>query len=95
VALLIMGEIPTTAEQYDQIDARLGITDGNLPNGLISHVAAPKGSGMLVVDVWESQETFEAFIQNQLMPAVQALGLELEGQEPTVLQVHNMFLQKG
>jgi hypothetical protein len=96
MALLIRGEIPATADQYDQINRQLGVSDGNLPEGLISHVAAgpTDGGGMEIVDVWESQQAFDAFIQNQLMPAVQALGFELQGQEPTVLEVHNMFTRR-
>ena len=40
MALLIRGEIPATADQYDQIQRQLGLSEGNLPEGLISHVAA-------------------------------------------------------
>src|SRR5207249_3873176 len=54
MAILIMGEIPANSDQYDQISRQMGISDDNLPEGLISHVAGPTDGGMEVVDVWES-----------------------------------------
>ena len=47
------------------------------PPGRLSHVAARKGTGYLIVDVWESQEAFDKFFQEKLGQALQEAGLAL------------------
>jgi hypothetical protein len=44
------------------------------PSGIISHVAGFTSDGMYVVDVWESQQDFDAFADTRLMPAFEAVG---------------------
>ena len=63
-----------TPEQYDKMAAKLD-WEGNPPDGGIQHVAWFDEGGMNVVDVWESEEAFNSFIQSQVMPAVQELGI--------------------
>jgi hypothetical protein len=60
-------------EQYDQAVVSLqrgGITG----EGRIFHVAGPTEEGWWVVDVWESQEAFDKFIQ-KLGPVLQEVGM--------------------
>jgi hypothetical protein len=63
-----------TPEQYDRMREKLD-WENNLPDDGIQHVAWFDDRGMNVVDVWESEEQFNAFIQKQVMPAVQDLGI--------------------
>ena len=37
---------------------------------------------------------FDRFIENQLMPALQALGMSMDGEEPRIVQVHNTFVAR-
>jgi hypothetical protein len=55
---------------------------------LISHVAGPTDDGFLIVDVWESVETFERFFEDG-MGAARADGIEPPEIEPRVAPVHN------
>ena len=57
------------------------------PAGIISHVAGTTEQGWCVVDVWESQEKFDAFMQRRLGPAMGKAGLP----EPqvTAVEVYN------
>jgi hypothetical protein len=57
------------------------------PAGIISHVAGATERGWCVVDVWESQEKFDAFMQGRLGPAMGRAGLP----EPqvTAFEVYN------
>lgn len=45
------------------------------PTGIIAHYAGPTEKGWCVVDVWESQERFDAFMQARLGPAMGKAGL--------------------
>jgi hypothetical protein len=77
-----------TAQQYDQIMAKLNDAGASAPDGRLYHVASPKGNGWLVVDVWESPEKLQAFAQT-LMPIVQSVGVTPP--TPEVLPAHNII----
>jgi hypothetical protein len=63
-----------TLDQYHQVNADLGITNGNLPDGLVFHWIADDGTGLRITDVWETKEQFDGFAAN-LGPAFAAVGL--------------------
>lgn len=56
-------------EQYEE--AR-GMVDweGDVPDGAVFHVAWLADDGFRVVDVWESAEQFDRFVNERLMPVV-------------------------
>jgi len=90
---MMMAELPgATPVMYDQVNDRLGIDAANLPEGLISHHAGSTEGGMLIVDVWESQEAFERFSNERAGPVFEQLGIPPV--EPRVLPVHNL-IEKG
>ncbi len=62
-----------TAHQYDQLIKELEEAGAGSPEGRLYHVACSKGSGYLVVDVWESGDQLEQFSQT-LVPIIQKLG---------------------
>jgi hypothetical protein len=97
MAILMLMELDgATTDDYDAVNDAIGIHEGNLPDGLISHAVGPTedGKGLLIADVWESPEQLEAFIQNQVGPAMQKVGLESDAQ-PRVHPVHNHFQGSG
>ena len=68
-------------ELYDAVTAKLGVED-DPPAGMIVHTAIDKGdAGMRIVDIWESQQAFETFRDERLLPAIQAV-LSEQGVEP-------------
>jgi heme-degrading monooxygenase HmoA len=82
-----------TLEQYEQVNAIMGIAgDDTAPDGLIQHVAADTGDGIVVVDVWESEEKLNRFFEERLGAALAQAGLE-SGQ-PEILRLHN-FIPRG
>jgi|SRR6266545_8370656 len=63
----------STPEIYDAVAAKLDV-ENDPPAGMIVHTAsAMEGGGVRIVDVWESQEAFEKFRDERLMPALQAV----------------------
>lgn len=74
MAVAVTIDIPGgTEQQYDQITATL-FPDGKLPDGWLVHLAGPTADGWRVVNVVPSQEQFEAFARDQLLPAAQQAG---------------------
>lgn len=78
-----------TTEQYDQVIEKMGLggPDPAPPPGSIFHWAAQSGDGLRVVDVWESQEIFDKFAQEQIVPFSKEVGMP----EPKIqaYDVHN------
>ena len=59
-----------TAEQYQAVlDA--AHPGGRLPAGQSYHVAGPTEGGWLIAAVWDSEQSFEKFVSETLMPALQ------------------------
>jgi hypothetical protein len=78
-----------TTDQYDQILNRMGLTPGgSTPPGAISHWVAKTEDGLRVVDVWESQEAFDSYAQEKIMPYSRDAGIE-GMPETTFYEVHS------
>jgi hypothetical protein len=71
---LIMTFPGVTEAQYYAVLEQLDL-GGRLPHGGISHAAGPIEGGWRVVDVWESEETFETFFREKLEQAMQNAGV--------------------
>jgi hypothetical protein len=69
-----------TAETYEKI-REIAKWDTDPPKGFLFHVASFSDSAAHMVDVWESAEHFQNFVQERIMPAVQQVGL---GGQPEV-----------
>ena len=75
-----------TAEQYDEV-VRLLDEKGQLsPDGQDYHVCFGTDGELLVSEIWDSQEQFEAYGEH-LMPVLEQVGIDPG--EPTILEVHN------
>ncbi|MCH8108054.1 MAG: hypothetical protein IIB30_06825 [Chloroflexi bacterium] len=77
-----------TQEQYDQVIKNLDASGLGAPNGRLHHVASASGNGILIVDVWESEETLGKFSEG-LIPMLVAAGVTPV--EPRILQIHNII----
>ena len=79
MAVALLMEFPmATQANYDKIMENLGMErygTQDLPEGLICHVAFPAEKGWMVVDVWDSREDFDRFLQERLMSAVTRAGM--------------------
>ena len=77
-----------TPEKYDEAIGRLEAADAGAPAGRLYHVALETDGQIQVFDVWDSQESFDAFGET-LVPIMTALGAD-PGQ-PMVSKVHNII----
>jgi hypothetical protein len=76
-------------EQYDQVREKVDWEETPAEGGLI-HVATFGDDGLRIVDVWRSAEHWERFLQDRLMPAVAAIGIEGQPQV-TMAEVYNLW----
>jgi hypothetical protein len=74
---------------YDETLSKLEAAGAGSPPGRIYHVALESGGLIQVFDVWESQESFEAFGAT-LVPIMQGAGIDPG--EPMVATVHNTIV---
>ena len=94
MAITMTIEFPATPEQYDSVEEKIEVGT-NPPDGLIIHTAAQVGDNMRVVDVWESEEAFNSFNDQTLMPAVtEVMGAPPPDTTPTppeIRKLHNVI----
>lgn len=81
-----------TKEQYEASIAAVHPSDGSLPAGQIFHAAGASPGGWTIMAVHDSQESWERFRDDILMPAMQQGiegGFTTPPQETTV-EVHKL-----
>ena len=90
MAVVMRMEWPeVTREQYDAAVELVG-WERDVPRGAIHHVSFFDEGGFKVVDVWESEEDFQTFVDNRLMPGIAQLGIEGEP-KVTFTPAHRIF----
>lgn len=82
--LVLRWDEGVSAKQYHEVDALLGIDavagTGDIPTGLIRHIAAIDDDGhFFVVESWDSKQAQEEFMTSRLGPALGQAALP----EPT------------
>jgi hypothetical protein len=76
-----------TVEQYDESIRRLQESGGFPPDGLAFHVCFGTDGNLLVSEIWDSREQFEAFGE-RLLPLLASVGISPG--EPAIFEVHNL-----
>ncbi len=73
-------DVPIDAAFYARIVEGLG---DDPPKGLIVHLAVERAEGGLrYIDVWESEEDSDRFVEERLHPVVHRLLADIFGDEP-------------
>jgi hypothetical protein len=87
--IMLMHWREATPEQYDRARAMVG-WDRDVPSGAKLHVSGFSNDGLHVTDVWDSEQSFNSFMEQRLQPAIQEIGIQ--GQpEVTFVPVHGVF----
>jgi hypothetical protein len=78
-----------TPEKYDELVSGLDL-DANPPAGAILHVAGDGADEVIVTELWRTEQTFRAFYDYRLRPALLMHGVE---GEPSleIVPLHNLF----
>jgi hypothetical protein len=70
MTVVIVNEIDGgSQEMYDQVNPKV-MEGGRLPEGCQLHIAGPIENGWRVITVWESEERFQQFRDEKLIPAL-------------------------
>ena len=57
---------------YERVGAELERT--GRPEGILYHACGPVNGGWRIMDVWESREAFDRFVDDVYLPAIRAEG---------------------
>jgi hypothetical protein len=83
-----------TAEEYDAILRKMDVEQTPAPD-IYLHVAAPLDgvAGLRVIELWDNKEGLETFIQQRMLPAAAALGVQRET-KVTLTPLLNAFVPR-
>ena len=90
--VLVQDMDQASLEGYDQVNAKLGVDD-DPPAGLIIHTAGQRENGKVrIVDVWESQEAWDRFREERLMPVVmEVMGEQAGPPQQEIYETHHVI----
>jgi hypothetical protein len=74
MAVVVVNEMQGGEQSfYEQVTSRV-MPNNQLPDGCRDHIAGPMDGGWRVITVWDSDEQFERFRTETLIPAMQEAG---------------------
>jgi hypothetical protein len=76
-----------TLDKFEETHRRLDEAGQAQPAGRIHHSCFGEDGDLMVYDIWESAEAFQAFGAT-LMPILEAVGLDAG--QPSVMQLHRL-----
>jgi hypothetical protein len=79
-----------STDNYDGVKERLNV-EADPPAGMILHTAGFTGTGLFrIFDVWESEEAWQRFHDERLMPAVQPV-IDAGGAPPSADYTYELY----
>jgi hypothetical protein len=76
MAVVVVNEIEGGSQElYDEVNPKV-MPGETLPDGCLAHIAGPYEKGWRVITVWESDERFQQFRDEKLLPAMKEAGTE-------------------
>jgi hypothetical protein len=74
MAVVVVNEVAGFEQgMYDKVTDQV-MPGGQLPEGCQVHIAGPGDTGWRVITVWGSDEEFQQFRNEKLIPAIKELG---------------------
>jgi quinol monooxygenase YgiN len=95
MAIAVIGSIPDK-ETYETLSEQMfGTKRGPTPDGCLVHSAGEGPNGFRVVDIWESKEAFDSFMNDKLMPAMQEAGMaDMTGTPPEIVELMHVIVNE-
>jgi hypothetical protein len=89
MAVAVIQEFEATSENYEKVNEKIGDAT---PEGLILHAVSDLGGDRWkLVDIWESAEAFQNFVQNKLIPAIAEVDPDApQAPEPEILEIRDL-----
>jgi hypothetical protein len=76
MAVVVVAEIEGGNQDFYEQTSSKAMPDGQMPEGGRVHIAGPTEGGWRVITVWDSEEQFEQFRNERLIPALREAGGE-------------------
>lgn len=92
MAVAIIAEIPGGTAEMDAALRKEVRAETTPPQGMLLRLAGPMDGGWRIVSVWESQDAYDKFRRETLIPALQKLGRQVGA--PQVWRLHEMQVAK-
>ena len=90
MAVAVFARYPgLSPETYDEVVASLDL-DANPPAGAILHLVGEGDGALLISEIWRTEQTFQAFHDFRLVPALQMHGFA-NSPEVEITPLHNLF----
>lgn len=92
IAVLMQSQ-EMTAEDYDAVNEKLG---EDPPEGILARTAGTAEAGFRVFSVWESEEHYERFREDRLLPAIREVIGEEAASGPSsaeIYELHDVFIK--
>jgi quinol monooxygenase YgiN len=95
MAIAVIAEIPSK-EAYETITEQMfGTKMAPAVDGCLVHSAGEGPNGFRVVDIWESKEAFDSFMNDKLMPAMQEAGMgDMTGTPPEIVELVHVIVNE-
>ena len=81
MAVLVIGEVPGGTAEQDQAIVQALNVESDPPAGARGRFAGPTETGWRIVSLWDSRESFDAFVTDRLAPALERAGRPLPAYE--------------
>jgi hypothetical protein len=78
-----------TAEEYRAVLDEMGV-ESRPAAGIFLHLTTTTDFGYRIVEIWDSKEGFEEFLEKRLGPASKAIGLSRKT-DISITPLHNFF----
>jgi hypothetical protein len=76
MAVVVVNEIEGGSQDfYEQVNPKV-MPGGSLPDGCQVHIAGPVENGWRVITVWDSEDQFQQFREEKLVPTIREAGGE-------------------
>lgn len=83
--MLFPGVTRAGADVLDQRLERSMGQAGGPPPGLMVHIGRPTDDGLLITDVWRTEDEWQGFLDGVLLPLAKECGIQAN--EPTIAPV--------
>jgi quinol monooxygenase YgiN len=95
MAIAVIAAIPDK-ETYETLTEQMfGTKRAPAVDGCLVHSAGEGPNGFRVVDIWESQDAFDSFMNDKLMPAMQEAGMgDMTGTPPEIVELMHVIVNE-
>ncbi|GAB2558832.1 hypothetical protein [Nocardia heshunensis] len=78
-----------TTDQYNAVVERMGV-EAKGRGSIYLHLAAETEGGLQIIEVWDDKDEYVQFIEQTLVPTMDALGIE-QTHSIAAFPLHNVF----